>query len=310
MSLATRFTRWFSAAGRRSEQPTAYILTAYRFNHLSREAPIDPRLLERPGETIFYFVEPEGRPAGFSAPALAEIDIFPEINEAGKRHLAEWSFLLAEYYRPFARYPFYMVSSRFYEKNERLPGALHDYSAEWFRRLRQFGYGYWPSYNRRLGFEDLREYFQIGRLGMKQDGLDLLERLYGVKYLDEYRWFSDFFCNYIGFQSRARLAAYVEFYLPLIELFFDRQWRLTDDYEKYVRRRQLFREEKPFTLLLELASHLFFYARDVPFFGLHYDGIYAVDERRAKLTRLAGLPEIAASPRLRTSDVTAPSPAS
>jgi hypothetical protein len=287
-----RFTKWFSSGARRKEQPTAYVLTAHRFNHLSRGVPIDPRLLARPDETVFYFVEPEGVPADFSAPALAEAEIFPEIGEAGKRHLAEWSFLLAEYYRPFARYPFYMVSSRFYEKNERLPGALHDYSAEWFRRLRQYGYGYWPSYNRQLGFEDLCEYFRLGRLGMKQEGLDLLERLYGVKFLAEYRWFSDFFCNYLGFQSRAHFEAYVEFYLPLFELFFDRQWRPTDDYEKYVRRRDVFRAEKPFTLLLELASHLFFYVRDVPFFGLHYDGFYAVDERRTRLARLSALPTI------------------
>lgn len=292
MSLAARLTRWFSG-GARDGQPTAYILTAYRFNHLSRGVPIDPRLLARPDDTIFYFVEPEGAPAGFEAPALAEVDIFPEIGEAGKRHLAEWSFLLAEYYRPFARYPFYMVSSRFYEKNERLPGSLYDYSEEWFGRLREYGYGYWPSYNRQLGFEDLCEYFQIGRLGMKQEGLELLERLYGVKFLSEYRWFSDFFCNYLGFQSRAHFEAYVEFYLPLIEMFFDRQWRVKEDYEKYVRRRDVFRQEKPFTLLLELASHLFFYGRDIPFFGLHYDGVYAVDERRAKLTRLGDLPQAA-----------------
>ncbi len=98
--------------------------------------------------------------------------------------------------------------------------------------------------------------------------------------------------DYLGSQSRAHFEAYVEFHLPLIELFFDRQWRPTDDYEKYVRRRDVFRAEKPFTLLLELTSHLFFYVRDVPYFGLHYDGFYAVDECRTRLARLSALPAI------------------
>jgi len=55
--------------------------------------------------------------------------------------------------------------------------------------------------------------------------------------MEECRYFSDFFCNYIGFHSRHQLEQYVEFYLPLIGYFFDRDYheiRPVSDYTQRV----------------------------------------------------------------------------
>jgi len=50
---------------------------------------------------------------------------------AGQRYFAEWSLLLADKTRhAFCSYPFFMVSSRFYEKNHWL---RTDLNSEWER---------------------------------------------------------------------------------------------------------------------------------------------------------------------------------
>jgi hypothetical protein len=269
--------------------PTVYVLTAYDFNHRRRRKPIDPRLRRAPSNYVFYFFDDAGVPPRFPRPALAEIDVSPRLHEAGKRHLAEWSFFLAEYERPFLKYPFVAISSRFYEKNTRLPGRLEWYLPRFGEYLRRYGYGYLPSYDRPFALVDLADYHRKGHLGTEREGFDLIQRLYGVRLIDEYRLTGDFWCNYVAFESRRHFERYVEFYLPLLRVFFDDAYRLVRPYESvFVRRTGAFRNEKPLTLFLELVSHLYFYSAGLPYVGLHYDGFYEVSEHRQSFRRLMG----------------------
>lgn len=268
------------------DNPTIYLVTAYRHNHLERNMPVDPRFMDSKRNFVFYVVDKEGVPPQLTRPAVSEYAINPRIHEAGKKHFAEWSFLLTEYERPFASYPLYMLSTRFYEKNARLPLSLDDLWDRIFAHLRQYGWGYLPSYNRDFGFEDYAEYYRTSLIGTTLEGMEVIDRLYDVDFWNDCRYFSDFFCNYIGFASRKHLEQYVEFYLPLYRHFFDEDFREIRPVRAYVQKlndvqRAGFRAEKPFTLLNELASHLFFHKNDIPFVGLSYDGFYEVHERHA-----------------------------
>jgi hypothetical protein len=259
-----------------------YIITAYNFNHLSRNVPIDARLLSLGDRAIFYFVDENGAPANFPGNAISEASYFPEMTSLGRNHLAEWTFLLSEYYKPFARYPFYMVSTRFYEKNARLRGDLNTYWDDMFSYLNHYGFGYLPSYNRRDNFISYQNYMETGVLGMKKEGIYLVNDLYNCDFLTDCNLFSDFFCNYIGFRSRADLEDYVSFYMKFLHVFFDDKFLLRQDYSKFVKETGGFRQEKPLTLILEMISHLFFFKKDLKFYGLHYDAHIEVDELRAK----------------------------
>lgn len=267
--------------------PTLYVVTAHQFNHVDRPMPIDDRFFHRPLNSVFYFVDRDGVPDGFDAQALSEIDLNPAIHDVGRTHLAEWTFLLTEYEKRFASYPFYVVSSRFHEKNHRLPTGLAYHWDEAIGGLDRYGWGYLPSYDRDTGFEDLRAYWDKGFLAMTTQGIDLIERQYGVRYVSEYRFMSDFFCNYIGFKTRAHFEQYVEFYLPLLRLFFDKEYRTIEDGNAYCKNRGIYRNEKPLTFLLEMISHLFFYKNRLPFFGLSYGGSYQVDEWSSTMTKLS-----------------------
>ena len=249
--------------------------------------PIDSRFFDPRMRTIFYFVDSEGAPSGFHGSAINEIDINPSIHGIGATHLAEWTFLLTEYEKKFATYPFYVVSSRFHEKNKRLPSGLAPRWDDAIRGLRRLGWGYLPSYDRQAGFEDFAEYRELGRLGMSQDGLGVVEQEFGVRLISEYRYFSDFFCNYIGFASRTHFERYVEFYLPFIRRRFTEDYQVISDANSLARRRNVFRNEKPFTFFMEMISHLFFYKNSVSFFGLGYDANYEVQERIARMTQLS-----------------------
>ncbi|MCI0704802.1 MAG: hypothetical protein L0241_27405 [Planctomycetia bacterium] len=267
--------------------PNVYVLTAHHFNHVARPIPLDPRLLYAPKNFHFYFFDPEGPPRGFHRRAHCERDIYPELHEVGRRHLAEWTFFLAEYERPFASYPFVTISSRFYDKNLRLPGPLDTYLPLFGWYLNEYGYGYLPSYDRDFSMIDLEEYERIGYLGTRREGMDLVQRLYGVKMPAEYRYTGDFWCNYIAFQSRVELVRYIEFYMPLLRYFFDERYNLITEYaDTFVNRRYVFRNEKPLTLYLEQLSHLFFYLNRLPYIGLHYDGFYEVDERKQEFRKV------------------------
>jgi hypothetical protein len=82
----------------------------------------------------------------------------------------------------------------------------------------------------------------------------------------------------------------VEFYRPLIDALFDENYVPREDVRKYVNSTNQYRNEKPFTFVLELLSHLFFYNEDRRFVGLHYDGYYEVDERRQRMNLLERTP--------------------
>lgn len=266
--------------------PTLYLVTAHHFNHVERPMPIDARFFAPELNSVFYFVDEGGAPKDFPHPYVNEIDLNPAISAVGRTHLAEWTFLLTEYEKPFAKYPFYVTSSRFHEKNLRWPEGLAPVWPRAVQALRQYGWGYLPSYERDTGFEDLAAYWDKGFLAMSRKGLDIVEEHYGVRYVRDYRWISDFFCNYIGFASRRHLERYVAFYLPFIRRFFDRDYNIVIDGNDYCRKLGAYRNEKPFTFLLEMISHLFFYKNRIPFAGVGYDAVYEVDERAAVMRRL------------------------
>ena len=271
-----------------------YVVTAWRFNHVERNLPLDERLTDPRLDPVFYFVDQP--PEGFSQPHIVEPEINPAIVGAGRTHLAEWSFLMTELERPFARYPFFVTSSRFFEKNALVP-SLVDLWPSAMAALDEMGWGYLPSYDRPAGFVDLAEYFEAGRLGMCETGLAFVDGFYGVRIPLQYRFMSDFFCNYLGFASRAHFEQYMAFYVPLIRRFLDSEWSLIRDPELYVKRRNVFREEKPLTLLLEMVSHLFFYCNEIPFLGVKHDGLCRVMEWQSEIVPYsrAAMEKLAAS---------------
>lgn len=264
--------------------PTIYLVTAYRHNHIDRGVPVDPRFTESDRNFQFYFVDAQGAPPGLEGKGVAEMDLDPSLQIPGRRQLAEWTFFFAEHRNRFASYPFYVISTRFYEKNQRLVGRLDDYWDDAFRLLNQYGYGYLPSYNRDFGFEDLHDYFLNNYLAATVEGVQLVRDLYGFDML-KHRYMSDFYCNYIGFRSREQFEAYFEFFKPLFDVFFDEQLNERIDASAYIQtlnalQQRGFRNEKPLSLLLEMVSHLPFVQWDKPFVGLSYDGFYEVDELR------------------------------
>jgi hypothetical protein len=263
--------------------PAIWVLTALDFNHRQRGCPLDPRFFDGRPHPFFFFDEALDL-AGFPAPAWREADIAPHLAEAGRKHLAEWTFLLAEYERPFLRYPFFAISSRFYEKNTRLRAPLSAHWDDLFGLLDRYGWGYLPSYDRDFGFIEMAEYKEKGYLRTTDAGLDFVEAQFGVRMVDDYRYAADFFCNYIGFRGRAELERYVEFYLPMLRAVFTPDWQLKADYVALglVGGEAPFRNYKPLTLLLEQVSHMFFYVNRIPFFGLHYDGYHEVREWEAR----------------------------
>ena len=178
-------------------------------------------------------------------------------------------------------YPFFVISSRFYEKNLRLAAELPVYDALITPALERFGYGYLPSYDRDTLFEDLRDYFRLGRLGMIEAGISFAHDLFGVRPSVDYRFISDFFCNYIGFRDRAAFDAYFATMRMALDAFVGPDMEIIRSYEGIVRRRNVFRNEKPLTLFLEMCSHMHFYREQARFAGLKYDGLYDVDERSA-----------------------------
>lgn len=273
-----------------------YVITAYEGTHLRRKLPLDPRFKTTRSQTTFYLVDKECHPTWpMAGNCIVEHERSPQLAAFGKEHMAEWSFLLNEYEKPFAQYPLYFISSRFYEKNARLVISLDEVSDYLFAGLERYGWGYLPSYDRPPGFEDLLGYSQGVHLGITQKGLDLIRDLFGVELLKEARWFSDFFCNYIGFRSRAELVRYVDFYRPLLDIFFDAQWKLKTDYSPYVKRIGVYRNEKPLTFLFEMVSHLFFHQTKTPFFACHPEGLFEIQEHSAGISPLTDLPASLAS---------------
>lgn len=270
----------------RDSQPTLYVVTYHKFNHEARQVPMDRRFLDSSRNIVYFLIDKSCPEPLRDKNVLFESQIDPLLAEAGKRYFAEWTFLLAEAKHAFCTYPLFTVSSRFYEKNQWLQTDLN---REWdtlFRHLAEYGWGYLPSYDRPFGWQDLTMYQARGLLPVTSEGRALIQRMFGVDIPETYHLMSDFFCNYIGFQSREHLLRYVNFYKPLIDTLFDENYLPREDLGRYVKTTGSYRNEKPFTFILELMSHLFFYNEDKRFLGLHYDGYYEVDERRQRMSLL------------------------
>lgn len=275
-----------------ANQPTLYVVTYHAFNHAARRIPIDSRFLESDRNIVYFLIDKSCPKPLRNKQVLIESQIDPLLAEAGKRYFAEWTFLLAEAKHAFCTYPMFMVSSRFYEKNRSLPTDLNRDWDTMFQYLERYGWGYLPSYDRHFGWQDLTMYQARGLLPVTPEGRALIEDVFDVSVPGTYHLMSDFFCNYIGFRSREHLLEYVEFYQPLIDALFDENYVPREDLAKYVNRTNHYRDEKPFTFILELLSHLFFYKEDKKFFGLHYDGYYEVDERRQRMSLLEPVPRV------------------
>ncbi|WP_448216411.1 hypothetical protein [Endozoicomonas sp. 2B-B] len=241
---------------------------------------IDTRFLDDKRTRFYFFDRRENVPIKYSPISLFESEISEKWTTAGKRHIAEWSFILNEYENKFCEYPFYCISSRFFEKNQRLAIDLSDLLDIAFKGLREYGYGYLPSYDRDFAFIDIKEYIKKGYLGSTESGFKFIEDIFCIDMFNEYCLVSDFWCNYVGFQSRKHLEDYVEFYLPIFNKIFDEYGEIKWDYlsENIVERDVNFRNFKPLSLLLEQVSHLFFYKNCLPFFGVSYGKTLVVNE--------------------------------
>lgn len=275
--------------------PRIYLITYHRFNHEPSPAypnaqPLDSRFLSENSRYTYYLIDKEVPPVLQSKPVILESTLSSTLYEAGGKYLGEWSFLLNEEKFGFCQYPFFMISSRFYQKNRWLHRSLNEEWDQLFAYLNQYGWGYLPSYDRPLRWIDLswkehveRQIWKYRFFPYTEHTYKLTEEIFGVNIPRDYRYTADFFCNYIGFKSRAELLAYVAFYRPLLDYFFDSEYRPKRDISKYVRTHGGFRNEKPFTFFLELLCHLFFFKNNHPYFALHYNGYYSIDERNHKL---------------------------
>ena len=278
--------------------PTIYVITYHKFNHEGEgRQPIDDRFLNTEKNYVFYLIDKETPESLINKNILHEYNIDPELYRAGGLYFAEWSFLLAEAERGFCSYPFFMISSRFYEKNGWLKTDLNK---EWDKLFGYFDqgyeYGFLPSYCRPLRWCKLNwnKYFKrkIWRpqfFPWSEKVIPLVKDLFNVRIPEDYGWASDLACHYIGFRDKKALLDYVNFYKPLINHFFDENYKPIKDLNQYIKQTGAFRNEKPFTFLLEGLAHLYFFAENKPLFTMHYEGYYHLSERNTYFEKIAPL---------------------
>lgn len=276
-------------------KPSIYVLTSFK----KGKEFLDKRFLKKENNYIFYLSIDKSIPNILkNEKCLLEYDIDPLLHEAGRRHFAEWSFLLAEAKHGFCQYPFFMISSRFYEKNLWLLNDLDFYWKDLFELLKKYDFGYLPSYDRPLRWISYaswkkkikRKEWKFRFFPFTLDTSNLIKEVFDLHLSNDVRHSSDLYCNYIGFNNRESLLKYVNFYLPLINRFFDHKYEQKIDLKKYVRSTGLFLNEKPFTFILEAISHLYFFLNDKKFFALHYDGFHEIDEKNKKMKKLKKFP--------------------
>lgn len=281
-----------------TSKPTIYVITYHAFNHENpaTSRPMDPKFLNNDGYT-YYLIDKEVPEVLKDKSLLLEHNLDKELYEAGGKFFGEWSFLLAEEKHSFCQYPFFMISSRFYEKNSWLINDLHVERDQLFEYLQKYGWGYLPSYDRPIRWIDLswkkevkNEAWKYKFFPFTEKTYSLINDIFGIKIPEDYRFTADLFCNYIGFRSRAELLEYVSFYKPLIDYFFDSSFKPIRDFSPYIKKTGGFRNEKSFTFLLELVTHLFFFKKKKEYFALHYDGYYSVDESSKTMKRLQKIP--------------------
>jgi len=281
----------------KTSDPAIYVITYHEFNHGSlrpgKNVPLDSRFLENDNNYIYYLIDKKVPQVLSNKKTILEYEMDANIHVAGSKFFGEWSFLLNEEKNAFCQYPFFMISSRFYEKNAWLRTNLNTEWDKLFHYLKEYGYGYLPSYDRPLRWINLewekdmnRKAWEYKFFPFTRATYQVTKEVFGISIPQDYRFTADLFCNYIGFQSRDELKAYVQFYRPLLDYFFDSSLSLKRDLAPYVRTTNAFRNEKSFTFFLEFLSHLFFFQNKKKFFALHYDGYYSIDESRKKIKRL------------------------
>ncbi len=275
--------------------PAIYVVTYHEFNHGHSRPnhPLNRKFLDTRNNYVFYAIDKQIPQPLQSKKVILEHDLDPILHKAGAEHLGEWSFLLAEEKFSFCEYPFFMISSRFYEKNLWLYKDLNEEWDHLFSYFNEYGWGYLPSYDRPVRWIDLswkkaveQEAWNYSFFPFTEKTYHLIESMFHVKIPQDYSHTADFFCNYIGFRSRKEFLAYVKFYRPLIDFFFNPDFTAKRNIYDYVRKTGRYRNEKPFTFFLELLCHLFFHQSNERYFALHYDGYYDVDEKAKKLYRI------------------------
>lgn len=277
--------------------PTIYVITYHEFNHGRPKNPLSRKFLESDKNYVFYLIDKKIPPDLQEKQVILEYDLDPILHSAGGKHLGEWSFLLAEEKHAFCQYPFFMISSRFYEKNRWLRADLNEEWEYLFSLFHEYGWGYLPSYDRPMRWIDLSWEKRIKKKSWKhiffpftEKTFQLTKELFHVDIPKDYNFTADLFCNYIGFRTRDELLQYVHFYRPLFHYFFHSDYSLKTDLSPYVRSTGSFRNEKPFTFLLEFLCHLFFFKQREKYFALHYDGYYVVDEAKKDLCCIEPFP--------------------
>lgn len=223
---------------------------------------------------------------------LLEKNLDPDLHLAGAQHFAEWSFLLCEEKHAFCTYPFFMISSRFYEKNHWLTKTLDEEWENLFKYLEQYGWGFLPSYDRPFRWIDLQQakrkkekYGNNIFFPFTDKCFEVISSTYQIKTFKDYKYVPDLFCNYIGFRSRENLLEYVSFYKKLIHCFFDANLNLKVNLKDYIESSEGVLNNKPlkpFTFILEIFSHLFFYDNGCDYFSLHYNGYLQINSSKAK----------------------------
>lgn len=272
-----------------------YVITNYKFNHdtdfYEYNHPLDSRFLLSKNPYFYYLTDAQVPELLLGKNCILENTFDPLIKKAGKEHLAEWATFLCEYKYQFARYPMYIISSRFYQKNRYLDRDLDQQWDKLFDGLTQYGYGMLPSYDRPLRwiyprYKDTIPKYQsrYAFFPFKRKAFELMEDLYSIKIERDFPHYTDFFCDYFGFQTYENFAKYFEFQKPILEYFFTENFDLKVDLSEYFYINSSdHRAEKPVTYLLEYFSHLYFAKNKVPFFAYHYTGLYEIQTNEKRM---------------------------
>lgn len=268
-----------------------YLITNYGFNHDKKTGahnlPIDPRFLSSDRNYIYYLTDFEIPKALQNKELVLERDFDPIYKKAGKQHLAEWATFLAEKKYRFAKYPMYILSSRFYQKNGYLE---HDLNTVWddiFNGLKKSGYGMLPSYDRPLrwiypkyAYTHPKYQKKLKFFPFRAKAFELIEAIYGIHLKNDFPHYIDLQCDYFGFESYEHFSRFMDFYQPIFDYFFTPDFELKRNLNDYFYVGcSTHRAEKPVTYLLEYFSHLFFALERLPFFAYHYTGQYTVYTR-------------------------------
>ncbi len=112
------------------------------------------RFLKSDKNYVYYLIDQVLPPVLKGKNVLFEKEIDALLHKAGARYFAEWAFLLAEVKHSFCDYPFFMISSRFYQKNHWLNADLNCRWDQLFAQFEKYNWGFLPSYDRPLRWTD------------------------------------------------------------------------------------------------------------------------------------------------------------